>query len=200
MRRSVAFSGKIKKGKIMKYTPDGDGKKAGIISGVAVALALVLYAFSCSGAASPLPLQLLTFALFIAAAYVLVRYRFTTVTYIIRPHSRSVDNYGESIGSLPASMLDFAVIRAQGKREGALECLLSLDLLVSVEKFTDAETLRRKYKGAKLWYYTVSMKKASRSVLVFDDGGEVSCIVTEPDEKMRTFLENVCRKNTGGNV
>ncbi|MCQ2456381.1 MAG: hypothetical protein MJ096_03405 [Clostridia bacterium] len=176
----------------MKYTPDGDGRKAGIISVIAVVLALVLYAFSLSGAVSPLPLQLATFALFIAAAYVLVRYRFTTVTYIVRPHSENVDGYGESIYSLPASMLDFAVVRAQGKREGALECLLSLDLLTGVEKFTDPETVRQKHKGAKIYYYTVSMKKSDCSVLVFDDAGEVSCLVIETDEKMRKFLEDVC--------
>ena len=182
----------------MNYTPPHQKKQVRTVTAVLFVLAAVMYGFSLSGITSPLVLQLVTVASLCAGTYILVRYRYTTVTYSIRPrNSHSSEEYGDDIGILPPSMVDFAVTRAQGQRSGNLEVLISLDKLVAVEDVKDGvlDSIRSRFKGVKVYVYTVSLTGGDRSAIVFDDDGDVSCVVTELNSEMKAYLTAVCEKN-----
>ena len=176
----------------MKYSPKPQTRQTGIVTAVLIALAVITYIFSVSGITPAIPLQMITFVCIIAAVYILIRYRFTYITYFIRPRSENeADLYGDDILSMPSNTLDFAVKRAQGKREGALECLLSLDKLTELCDYKDSEStkvLREKYSGIKMYNYTVSMIKPSCTALIFDDGADIYGIICELDETMKSFF------------
>lgn len=193
----------------MKYSPKPQARQTGIVTAVLIVLAIITYIFSVSGITPAIPLQMITFVCLIAAAYILIRYRFTYITYIIRPRSENeADLYGDDILSMPSNTLDFAVKRAQGKREGALECLLSIDKLCEICDYkgsASTKALREKYNGIKMYNYTVSMIKPSCTALVFDDGTDIYGIVCELDEKMKSFFvsrlkatENATNENNIG--
>ena len=185
----------------MKYTPIHQKKEVSVVAWTCFGAAFALYIFSLTGLPFSSILQFIMTAFLCAGAYILIRYRFTTVTYEVRKrtgHSRA--SYGDDINVLPASMVDLAVHRAQGKREN-LEFIMSLDKLICVanmEKDT-AEKLRSRYAGIKFYYYTVDLVKRERVALVFEDGADKYCAIMERDGQIVPFLENVCRKNTEGN-
>ena len=152
---------------------------------ILIAVALVTYFFSISGLCAPLPLQIICMGCLCASIYILVRFYFTGITYILK----SNDSKGD-IRSLPSDAVDFCVIRSQGKREGITECLLSMDRLVSVCDFTDEsiKTLSEKHGKLSVYYYTVSMFKGKRQALIFDDDEAMLCIIIEADDSFISVL------------
>jgi hypothetical protein len=183
----------------MKYTPPHQIKELSVAVWVSLAVSGVLYVFARTGIPYSSVLDLLVTLCLCAAAYILIRYRFTSVTYEIRPKTDR-SSFGDDITVLPADMVDLGVHRAQGKREN-LEFLMSLDKLTEVlplEKDT-AEKLRARYTGIKFYYYTVDIVRRERTALIFDDGGDKYCIILEKDGHITPFLENICRKNAENN-
>lgn len=182
----------------LKYTPIHQKKEVSVAAWTCFGAAFALYIFSLTGLPFSSILQFIMTAFLCAGAYILIRYRFTTVTYEVRKRSgHSSASYGDDINGLPASMVDLAVHRAQGKREN-LEFIMSLDRLtdvIKVEKDT-AEKLRTKYSGIKCYYYTVDMIKRERIALVFDDDGDKYCLIIERDENFTAYLEETCRRNS----
>lgn len=173
----------------MNYSPTPQKRIAGTISAILLVIAAVSYIFSGTGLVSPLPLQTVCMSCICAAVYILVRFVYTGITYIVRPR----DNGSGKVWLLPREQVDFCVIKSQGKRAGVTECMLSLDKLVRIDEFTDGygSRIREEFKGAKLYYYTASMFPEKRQALIFDDGGEIYCIVIEGNEKFLRLLSEI---------
>ncbi|MBO4933255.1 MAG: hypothetical protein J6I42_13865 [Clostridia bacterium] len=148
--------------------------------------------------------QLVTVAAVVAAVFLAVRYQMTHFVYLIRPRS-DIDEIGMetalagNIGTLnaahlPADMLDFVVIRSQGNRAGAAECVLSIaDLaaVIPVEKIgMDKKRIRERYQadGYVYYDYTVTLGLDNALALVFIDGNRYAGIFIEPDEAMRAYF------------
>jgi hypothetical protein len=105
---------------------------------------------------------------------------------------------------LPPDMLDFVVIRSQGSRAGAAECVLSLaDLaaVIPVQKIrTDKKSIREKYQadGYVYYDYTVTLGLDDALALVFVDGNRYAGIFIEPDEAMRTYFLSLGKTKKSG--
>ncbi|MBO5258092.1 MAG: hypothetical protein J6C42_11390 [Clostridia bacterium] len=148
--------------------------------------------------------QFITVVAVVAAVFLAVRYQMTHFVYLIRPRSDIDENGMETalagnIGTLnaahlPADMLDFVVIRSQGNRAGAAECVLSIaDLaaVIPVEKIgTDKKRIRERYQadGYVYYDYTVTLGLDNALALVFIDGNRYAGIFIEPDEAMRAYF------------
>lgn len=181
----------------MKYSPTNQNKQVSVIVTVCFIIAAAMYVFSLTGLAWAWPLQLIMALSLCAGAYLLVRYRYTTVIYELkRRENHSAAEYGDDIRLLPLSMVDLAVHRFQGKR-GNIEFLLSLDKLCEVTKLEDGtiEKLRQSYKNMRLYYYTIDLVKRERIAAVFEDEDDVYCAVLEYDEAFSGFLFDACRRN-----
>ena len=173
---------------MIKYTPNRSTRQAGVISAILFAVAAVSYIFSVQDFTSPLPLQLLCLGCICAGVYILVRYAYTGVTYIIRKNESS----GHDCTDREA--FDFCVIKKQGQREGVTECLISFDKLIKAEIYSDGlpSRLREEFKNVKLYVYTQSMFPAKRQALVFEDGCDVLCIVIEASDEFFAAIEGFC--------
>ena len=174
----------------MKYSPPIQRGRATFFATLFFALAILSYIFSLTGLTPPLVFQIVTLVTASAAVYVTVRYLFTSVTYILR-----VNGEHTSLDTAPRDAVDFVVMKAQGRREAACECMISLKYLTRVETYTDAlaSSLRREYKSPKFYHYTVSVKPDERQLLVFEDEYDVNCIVVEMDGGMKRYLESKLR-------
>ena len=172
----------------MTHSPSCQRKEAGVLSALFIILSLAAYLFSLTVSHYTAILRMVTLCGGCGGVYVLVRYLYTRFTYYI------VSPSGEDVTVLPREAIDFRVERRIGSRPSYAECMLSLDKLVSVRRFDGgtADELRREFTSPKLYYYTMALKPAEgkRTVLVFNDGGEVSCIVTELNEEMKVFLSS----------
>ena len=179
----------------MNYSPLPQKKQAGALSAALFAVAIGAYGTSLLVEHYTLIFRLVTLTFSVAAIYVMVRYLYTGFVYTLSPR----DGAG-SIEYLSPSEIDFSVTVARGSTRRNLECLLSLDCLAEVRECGDgyAEELRRDYKNVKFYYYTMALKpaKGERIALVFDDGGEVSVIVIEPDGKMEDNLRGAVEINS----
>ena len=151
------------------------------------------------------PFTALAFICLIAAVYFLVRYEMTGFQYNIRPRTETDDTgvvtayaTGHPViyGMLP-EQLDFAVLKSQGARPGAMECLLSLGDLVAVHPLRrnrrDGLTkndLRERYAAdGYVWYdYTLTLGIDDALALVFVDGQRMIGVLIEADEQMRAYF------------
>ena len=148
--------------------------------------------------------QFATVAAVVAAVFIAVRYQMTHFVYLIRPRSDLSENgmetaFAGAAGTgnsthLPPEMLDFVVIRSQGSRAGAMECVLSLDDLaavIPVDKMrTGKKAIRSNYQadGYVYYDYTVTLGVTDVLALIFIDGSRYAGIFIEPDEAMRAYL------------
>lgn len=183
----------------MTHTPNPNRRGVNITVSALLIPALVAYVFSLSDYVSPLPLQLAALILVCGAVYILIRYRFTRITYILRPRDTSaVSQYGNDIADMPAESVDFVIEKAQGNRQGAVECMISVDRLAAVRDVCGSSwrtEIRQEFPGASLYIYTVFLGRSERQALIFNDGGIVSCIVTELSEEMLLYLRAAAEKN-----
>ena len=151
------------------------------------------------------PFTAVAFLCLIAAVFLLIRYEMTGFQYILRPRNETDDTglvtaYASGhpvIYDLLPEQIDFAVIKSQGARPGAMECLLSLGDLIAVhplrrnrrDGMTKAD-LRERYAGdGYVWYdYTLTLGIDDALALVFVDGRRTVGILIEPDEQMRAYF------------
>ena len=176
------------------------------VGGIAYAVPIVSAAYGISVMA--LPFTLITFFCVIAAVFVLVRYRMMTMVYLIRPRSDIDENGMEAafagrldISAIRPEYLDFIVIKGQGSRPGAMECVMSLSDLCAVYRVTAKGTdgtltrkaVREKYiKDGFIFYdFTVTLGLEEAMELVFADGNRYCGVIIEPDEPMARYLTNL---------
>ncbi|MBQ7922276.1 MAG: hypothetical protein IJ325_06835 [Clostridia bacterium] len=152
--------------------------------------------------------QLICIGGIVAMLYLLVRYHMTWFVYSIRTKSdKTVPGIGTvltedmpmHITHLPKDMLDFAVVRGQGRKNGVLECLLGLEQLVRAipvsEKSADGtvslKDARKKYPGMALYDYTITLFRREALLLVFLDGERYVGILIEAGEDMQYYLTHL---------
>lgn len=178
-----------------------------IFGGITYAVPIICEAHEIS--IYSLPFTLCTLAAVVAAIYLMIRYRMTSFTYVIRLKDDTAAGEEEGLEKAYASdsgiygfspdMLDFCVFKASGSRLAAMECLLSLSDLVFVSdvyrkggdgKLT-REDIRQKYiqRGDFTFYdYTLTLGLDPALELVFIDGTKYVGIIIEPNEEMRGYL------------
>ncbi len=174
-----------------------------IVGGIAYAVPVVCEAYGIDVMA--IPFTFTAFLCVIAAVFVLVRYRMTTMVYLIRPRSGMDENGMEAafagaldVTTLRPEYLDFIVIKGQGSRPGAMECVMGLDDLCAVYRVTNKggdgtltrSQVREKYihDGFVFYDYTVTLGLDEALELVFVDGNRYCGIIIEPDEPMARYL------------
>jgi len=174
-----------------------------IAGGIAYGVPVVCEANGLSVAA--IPFTFTAFLCVIAAVYVLVRYRMVTMVYLIRPRSGIDENGMEAayagefdVTKITPEHLDFVVIKGQGARPGAMECVMGLDDLTAVYRVTKKgengtltrAAVREKYirDGFVFYDYTVTLGLEEALELVFIDGNRYCGIIIEPDEVMARYL------------
>ena len=161
-------------------------------------------------------LQGLGMLFFCAMIYILVRYKFSRVRYIVRENGRDKktentekeavtegappDNVGNGALRLPPEELEFVVEKAQGKRIPCAECVLSLGTLTACISLPDKPKDRRRtirlYKKAKTYRYLKNMVGAHQCMLLFSSRElEDVRLIIEPSEKMEDYLSAVARYN-----
>lgn len=177
----------------MKYSPPASVRRAWTVSVILLSLAAASYVISLTDVPLHLGFELLCMGCVCAAVYILVRFVYTRVTYILRPRNDSAP----ALDSSSSYKTDLCVVKTQGRREGIAECVLSLDDLVRIDEFTDGYTsrLRAEIKGVKFYFYTVSMFPKRRLALIFDDGHDDLCIVIETDEDFELALRRLADAN-----
>ena len=151
------------------------------------------------------PFTALAFVCLIAAVYLLVRYEMTGFQYIIRPRTETDDTglvtaYATGhpvIYDMLPEQLDFAVLKSQGARPGAMECLLSLGDLAAVhplrrnhrDGMTKSDLRQRYASDGYIWYdYTLTLGIDDALALVFRDGQRMIGVLIEADEEMRAYF------------
>lgn len=174
-----------------------------IVGGIAYGIPVVCAAYGISVMA--IPFTFTAFVCVIAAIFVLVRYRMMTMIYLIRPRSDIDENGMEAafageldITRIRPEYLDFVVIKGQGSRPGAMECVMSLNDLCAVYRVTKKvengtltrSEVREKYihDGFVFYDYTVTLGLDEALELVFIDGNRYCGIIIEPDEPMARYL------------
>lgn len=203
----------------MRYSPSQKNPRLPVIIAVllvfggisyAVPIICAAYNITVGGAA----FQLITVAAVVAAVFLAVRYQMTHFVYLIRPRSDISENGMEPAAAgnpgrinsthLPPDMLDFVVIRSQGSRAGAAECVLSLSDLAAVIPVTkireDKKKIREKYlaDGYVYYDYTVTLGLDDALALVFIDGNRYAGIFIEPDEAMRAYFLSLGKTKKSG--
>lgn len=155
--------------------------------------------------------QLICIGGIVVMLYLLVRYHMTWFVYSIRTKSDTTvpgigavltQDYPMHITHLPMDMLDFAVVRGQGRKNGVLECLMGLeqleDAVVIAEKAdgtgTNLKEVRKQYPDLALYDYTLTFFRKEALLLLFRDGQKHTGILIEPGEDMQYYLLRLCRK------
>ena len=170
----------------MKFIPVPQKRRALTLSLVLALIGITAFMLSSIKILPPILLQLVALGCICAGTYISIRYCFTEITYILRTRGGE----GAALSAMTLEDIDFCVTKAQGKREAVTECLLSLDKLSRIDEFTDGyvSAVRREHPDVKLFYYTVSMVKAKKYALIFEDGDDVYCIVVEDCDNLIATL------------
>ncbi len=155
--------------------------------------------------------QLICIGGIVAMLYLLMRYHMTWFVYSVRTKSDTTvpgigtalaEEYPMHITHLPKEMLDFAVVRGQGSKNGVLECLMGLEALEDAVRITEKEDgagktlqeVRKKYPELALYDYTVTIFRKEALLLVFRDGQKYTGVLIEAGENMQYYLTGLCRK------
>ena len=196
----------------MRYSPSQKNPRVTAIIAALLAFGGISYAIPIFCNANGIAVggaifQFITVAAVVAAVFLAVRYQMTHFVYLIRPRSDISENGMEpafagtvsplGVTHLPPDMLDFVVIRSQGSRAGAAECVLSLSDLAAVipvkKMRTDKKIIRETYQadGYVYYDYTVTLGITDALALIFADGNRYAGIFIEPDEAMRAYFTNL---------
>lgn len=191
----------------MSFTPEPQGRQANVLSILLFVLAAVCFFVPDLKFLPPFVFQTVGMLAVVAGIYILIRYKYIKFTYIVRPKGNAdvtraeIEAYAgvEDITTIPADMLDFVVIKAQGMRDGAMECLIGVENLADAMFFKDKKSMRElvksKYQGVKLYDYSVSMFTEKICALIFRDGELFICAVIEPDDKFTGLINKIVNKS-----
>lgn len=150
---------------------------------------------------SPFPFTALAIMCFIAAIFLLIRYRMSSFEYIIRPRSdldpelAAAYSVGNDISRFPYDCLDFIVYKSQSSKPGAMECVLSVSDLIAAYSLNDKKSkseMNSKYSkdGFVFYNYTLTFRPDSVTEFIFIDGNRYVGIILEDDNEVTRFLHN----------
>ena len=197
----------------MRCVPKQKNRKIGliVISFIVIGALLYMIPLVCNAyeiKVIPWIFQFAALALIVGGIYVLMRYKLTEFVYEIRLNTRAEENtdmipvYASEvkadIARVSPEYLDFAVMRAQGTRIKAMECLLCLKDLVRViplshngqEGRETKQSVRKKYEpdGFVFYDYTVTPMTDEALELIFIEGNRYVGVIIEPDLPMREYF------------
>ena len=182
----------------------------------AVVLCLFICAVIClvsgnvRGIAGRSILQTAGLLFFAAIIFILVKYKFTRLRYVIR--KKAPKGYGNEdeddagtlpdgapIVSYPPEALELYIESAQGKRTFIGENVAALDSVVFFGKIPDVKTekkaLSEKYKKFPSFTYLKNMVGAEKYLLVYETEAGLRRIIFEPGAKMAEYLSAVAAYN-----
>lgn len=198
----------------MKFSPTQNNPRVSWIFAALIVFGGITYAIPIVCEANkiyiaPLPFTALTLVSVVAALFVLIKYKMTSFTYVVRLRDDVADGDGdglekaysayEDITRLSPDLLDFCVFKASGSRLAAMECLMSLSDLVSVTEVyrsggdgrltrADVRAKYAKHDNFVYYDYTLTLGLDPALELVFIDGQRYIGIIIEPDEVMRAYF------------
>lgn len=210
MTRRSCFSERIFE---MKYTPPLSDKKVTAAIVILFAFSLVCFVIPGTvgsfGAIPPAIFQLAGVISGVAGIFLAVRYRFTRFTYSVTLRERGADEDAieawedeTDVTRIPPSLLDFTVVKSQGKRPGTVECVLSLDDLKKVVRITGknklSKTAKEEFGCSVLYDYTANIAPTMVTVLIFTENGKNIAVAIECDEQMTGALSSVATSDKYG--
>lgn len=203
----------------MTYKPHSNPTTPTILSVLFLLLAAVGYIVGSIVGRYAWLFQLVCIAGVVGAVYMILRWRMTWFVYAIRPREDSTPVWegetpafagGIDLRYVPADRLDFIVVKGQGNRTGAMECVLGLDALLrafpvvskadgSGRQVYDRRTFLAQYPGAKLFEYTQSYGWTEAMIAVFRDGAGYAVLLLDlPEEtEMGAWLRQIGRSRGG---
>ena len=197
----------------MKYSPPLSGKSINVAIVILFVVAVICFVIPGTagsfGVIPPAVFQIAGIASAVTGIFLAVRYRFTRFTYSISLRDVGADEEAveawesePDVTRIPPSLLDFTVVKSQGKRPGAAECILSLDDLKRVVRFTGkkklAETVKEEFGCAVLYDYTANLFPPMVTVLIFTEGDKTIGVAVECDEKMTAALTAIATSGKYG--
>ncbi len=197
----------------MNYSPPLNGKSvtvAVVLLFVAAVLCFVMPGtFGSFGKIPPAVFELAGAAAGVAGIYLVIRYKFTRFTYSIVLRATGGDEEAiraweneTDVTNIPPSLLDFTVVKSQGKRPGTAECILCLDDLKKVVRFTGkkklAEATKNEFGSSLLYDYTANMFPPIVTVLIMSEGEKTIAVAVECDEKMTGALSAIASSDKYG--
>lgn len=199
----------------MTYRPNPDPSPPTMLSFVCLACGMLCYLSGAAVAKYAGVFQMLGLAGLIASLYLLLRWRMTWFVFALRPRGENTPvwenteaapatgSLGNPYRYLPIDQLDLIVVKGQGNRTGAMECVLGLgDLLTAqvVSRKTSEDTptydrsaYQRQYPGAKVYEYIQTWHWERAIVAVFREGSGYAVLLLDvpPEHEIgQTLLGN----------
>ena len=190
----------------MKYSPESGKSRVSVTAVLLLVAAAITFMVpnipSVSAAVPSGVVQFVALLIAVAGIFILVRFRFVTFTYVLDIRSDGADHdaarayAGEgNVTRIPRDLLDFTVLKTQGKRQPLTECILGVDALEEVKDRPGrrgiARDLRRVYGAIAYYDYTASPRPESVTVLVFSEPDKKIGIAIECDGNMRDALKSL---------
>lgn len=189
----------------MTYRPNPNTTPPTMLSFVCLGCGMLCYLSGAAVTKYAGVFQMLGLVGLIASLYLLLRWRMTWFVFSIRPRNddtpvwenteAALANAGSLANPyryLPRDELDLIVVKGQGNRAGAMECVLGLgDLLkaqVVSRKATDGlptydrHTYQKQYPGARVYEYIQTWHWETAIVAVFREGSGYAVLLLDIPE------------------
>lgn len=184
----------------MTYKPDPDMSPPTLLSFVCLVGGMLCYLSGTVVAKYAGFFQMLGLVGLVSSLYLLLRWRMTWFVFSLRRRGDDVPLWdgtetalagGDlSLRYLPTEELDLIVVKGQGNRTGAMECVLGLGDLLTAQVVRrkpgndaavvyDRKAYQRQYPGAKVYEYIQTWHWETALVTVFRDGNGYAVLLLD---------------------
>jgi len=199
----------------MTYRPNPDQTRPTLLSFLLLAVGLAGYAAGAAVGRYTWLFQAVCLGGVVASLYLLMRWRMTWFVYGIRLREDSTAFWEgaqpvyagpDPLRYASPEQLDLVVVKGQGGRAGAMECVLGLDTLVEAFPVVRKENgnsgrgevyrpraLQNRYPGAKVYEYMQTYNWQEGFVAVFRDGTGCAILLLDlpPESEMARYLVRI---------
>lgn len=184
----------------MTYRPTPDTSVPTMLSFLCLGMGIVAYIAGAMSDRFAWAFQLACMIGVVASLYLLLRWRMTWFVFALRLREDKTPVWegepalagGMSLRYAPADTLDFIVVKGQGSRDGAMECVLGLDVLVQAYAVSrkadgdvpvyDRKAIRAQYPGVKVYEYIQTYRWDRAVLAVFRDGDGYDALLLDLPE------------------